>query len=58
MPPIEVRILRSGDMPLPVGELGVANVAPAIAGAVAAATGGRHIRDLPFTAARVRAALA
>lgn len=57
-PPIEIRILPGGDAPLPVGELGIANVAPAIAGAVAAATGGRRLRALPFTPERVRAALA
>jgi isoquinoline 1-oxidoreductase beta subunit len=57
MPPIEVRIVRSGEVPLPVGELGVANVAPAIASAVAAATG-RRLRATPFTPDRVRAALA
>lgn len=58
MPQVEVRVLRSGDTPLPVGELGTANVAPALAAAVAAASGGKRLRAMPFTPERVRAALA
>lgn len=57
VPPIELRILRSGEMPLPVGELALANVAPAISNAVAALTE-RRLRALPFTPERVKAALA
>jgi isoquinoline 1-oxidoreductase subunit beta len=56
MPRIEVRVVRSGEMPLPVGELGLGAVAPAIANAVAALTG-KRLRNLPFTAERVKTTL-
>ncbi|CAN1511637.1 Aldehyde oxidase/xanthine dehydrogenase, molybdopterin binding [Rhabdaerophilaceae bacterium] len=56
MPQIEIRIIRSGDIPLPVGELGLATVAPAISNAVLAMTG-KRLANLPFTPARVLAAL-
>jgi isoquinoline 1-oxidoreductase beta subunit len=56
MPRIEVRVIRSGDIPLPVGELGLASVTPAIANAVATLTG-KALRHAPFTPARVQAAL-
>lgn len=56
-PPIAVRVIRSGDIPLPVGELGLANVAPAIGNAIHTMTG-RRLRQLPFTPERVRATLA
>ncbi len=55
-PQIEVRVMRSGDIPLPVGELGLATVTPAISNAVLAMTG-KRLRNAPFTAARVTEAL-
>jgi isoquinoline 1-oxidoreductase subunit beta len=56
MPAIQIEIIRSGDVPLPVGELGLATVNPAVAGAFFAATG-KRIRNAPFLAGRVRDAL-
>ncbi len=56
MPAIEVRILRSGDIPMPVGELGLGAVTPAVSNAIAALTG-KRLRNAPFTAARVKTAL-
>ena len=47
MPAIEVHIVPSADKPSGVGEPGVPPVAPAVANAVAAATGQR-LRKLPF----------
>jgi isoquinoline 1-oxidoreductase subunit beta len=55
-PEINVRVMRSGDIPLPVGELGLAAVTPAISNAVLAMTG-KRLRNAPFTAERVMAAL-
>jgi isoquinoline 1-oxidoreductase subunit beta len=57
MPQIEVRVMRSGDIPMPVGELGLGSVIPAISNAVATLTG-KRLRNAPFTEARVKAALA
>jgi isoquinoline 1-oxidoreductase beta subunit len=56
-PAVEVRLIRSGEMPLPAGELGLGTVAPAISNAVLAATG-RRLAAMPFTTDRVKAALA
>jgi isoquinoline 1-oxidoreductase beta subunit len=56
MPPIEVRVMRSGDIPLPVGELGLGAVTPAISNAVAALTG-KRLRHAPFTPERVKETL-
>jgi isoquinoline 1-oxidoreductase subunit beta len=56
-PQISVEVIRSGDTPLPVGELGIPGVVPAVSNAVFALTG-RRLRNAPFTAARVKAALA
>ncbi len=56
-PEVHVRLIRSGEMPLPAGELGLGTVAPAISNAVLAATG-RRLNIMPFTPERVRAALA
>lgn len=56
-PAVEVRVIRSGEIPLPVGELGLGTVAPAISNAVLAATG-RRLNAMPFTPERVKAALA
>jgi isoquinoline 1-oxidoreductase beta subunit len=55
-PVIDVRVLRSGELPLPVGELGLGTVIPAVANAVHAATG-KWLRHAPFTKARVTDAL-
>jgi isoquinoline 1-oxidoreductase subunit beta len=55
-PEIHVRLIRSGEMPLPAGELGLGTVAPAISNAVLAATG-KRLNITPFTPERVRAAL-
>jgi len=56
-PPIKVEVIRSGDIPLPVGELGIPGVVPAVSNAVFALTG-RRLRNAPFTPNRVKAALA
>lgn len=55
-PQVQVRLIRSGEMPLPAGELGLGTVAPAISNAVLAATG-KRLNIMPFTPERVRAAL-
>lgn len=55
-PQIKVEVLASGPIPLPVGELGLSTVAPAIANAFAAATN-KSLRYLPFTPERVKQAL-
>jgi isoquinoline 1-oxidoreductase beta subunit len=55
-PEVEVRILRSGETPLPTGELGLGTVAPAISNAVLAATG-RRLHAMPFHPGRVLEAL-
>ena len=56
-PAVHVEIIRSGEIPLPGGELGLPGVAPAIANAFLALTG-RKLRNLPFTADRVKGSLA
>jgi len=50
MPDIEVHIVPSAAMPTGVGEPGVPPIGPAVANAIAAATG-RRIRSLPMTRA-------
>ncbi len=55
-PLIRVEVLASGPIPLPVGELGLSTVAPAIANAFATATG-KALRHMPFTPDRVKQAL-
>jgi CO/xanthine dehydrogenase Mo-binding subunit len=47
MPKIEVHIVTSAETPTGVGEPGVPVIAPAVANAIAAATGQR-IRNLPI----------
>jgi len=56
LPRIEINIIRSGEIPLPVGELGLAAVTPAISNAVASLTG-KRLRNAPFTTDRVLATL-
>lgn len=56
VPEIKVEVVRSGDIPLPVGELGIGGMAPAVANAFLALTG-KPLRDLPFTPDRVKKAL-
>ena len=48
MPPVEVHIVPSTDKPTGVGEPGVPPIAPAVANAIAAATG-KRLRVLPLT---------
>jgi isoquinoline 1-oxidoreductase subunit beta len=57
VPQIKIEVVRSGDIPLPVGELGIGGAAPAVANAFLALTG-KRLRDLPFSPERVKAALA
>ena len=57
IPQIHVEVIRSGDIPLPVGELGISGTAPAVANAFMAMTG-QTLRATPFTQDRVRTALA
>jgi isoquinoline 1-oxidoreductase beta subunit len=56
IPQISIEVIRSGDIPLPVGELGIPGVVPAVSNAVFALTG-RRLRNAPFTPNRVKAAL-
>ena len=56
MPEIAVDVLRGGDAPTEVGELGLPVVAPAIANAFLALTG-RTVNHLPMTPGRIRAIL-
>jgi isoquinoline 1-oxidoreductase subunit beta len=55
-PEVNVKVLRSGEMPLPVGELGLGTVIPAIANAIFAGTG-KWLTAAPFTKTRVTTAL-
>jgi len=57
VPQIKIEVVRSGDIPLPVGELGIGGAAPAVANAFLALTG-KRLRHMPFTPERVKAALA
>ena len=57
VPEIKIEVLRSGDVPLPVGELAIGGTAPAIANAFYALTG-KRLRDLPMSPDRVKKALA
>ncbi len=55
-PQIRVEVIRSGEMPLPVGEVGVPTAIPMVSNAVFALTG-KRLRSAPFTAERVLEAL-
>ena len=57
IPPIDVKVMPSGDKPGGMGEPGVSPVAPAISNAIAALTG-KYLRQLPMLPERVKAALA
>jgi isoquinoline 1-oxidoreductase beta subunit len=57
IPQMHVEIIRSGETPLPVGELGISGTAPAVANAFMAITG-QPLRAMPFTPERVRNVLA
>ena len=54
MPKVEVHIVPSTEKPTGIGEPGVPPVAPAVANAIAAATG-KRVRNLPFSAEQVKA---
>jgi len=56
VPRFMTEVLRSGDVPLPVGELGIGGAAPAVANAFLALTG-KKLRDLPFSPDTVKAVL-
>ncbi|MFZ2103597.1 MAG: molybdopterin cofactor-binding domain-containing protein, partial [Oricola sp.] len=56
-PRVMVEVLESVDKPGGMGEVAVPPVAPAIANAVAALTGGKRIRQLPMLPERVLAAI-
>jgi isoquinoline 1-oxidoreductase beta subunit len=57
IPPLEIKIIASDAPPTGMGEAGVAIPAPAIAAAVATLTGGKRLRQLPMSPARVKATL-
>ena len=57
LPVIQVKVTVTDNAPGGVGECGLPPVAPAIANAVARLTG-KRLRHLPFTAERVKSALA
>ena len=54
MPKVEVHIVPSGEKPTGIGEPGVPPLAPAIANAIAAATG-KRLRNLPLRAEEMKA---
>ena len=56
MPDIDVTVVSPGHYPVGAGEPGVTVVAPTIANGIFAASGAR-VRDLPITAAAVKAAM-
>lgn len=54
MPRLEVHIVPSAEKPTGIGEPGVPPLAPAVANAIAAATG-KRLRNLPFETAALKA---
>ncbi|WP_375173255.1 molybdopterin cofactor-binding domain-containing protein [Pseudooceanicola sp.] len=56
MPEVDARVMDVGGYPTGCGEPGTTAVAPAIANAIAKASGAR-VRSLPITAAKVKAAM-
>ncbi|GAB2858526.1 xanthine dehydrogenase family protein molybdopterin-binding subunit [Pseudoduganella ginsengisoli] len=54
MPKVDVHIMPSAEKPTGVGEPGVPPVAPAVANAIAAATG-KYLRNLPFSTDALKA---
>lgn len=56
VPEIKVEVVRGGDRPTQVGELGLPAVAPAVANAFFALTG-KRLRHLPMSPAKVKEAL-
>ncbi len=57
IPPIDIKIIASEAPPSGMGEAGVGVIAPAIANAVATLTGGKRLRQLPMSPARVKATI-
>jgi isoquinoline 1-oxidoreductase subunit beta len=57
IPDIKIELIRSGEMPLPAGEIGMSGLIPAVSNAVFALTG-KRLRNAPFTPDRVKSALA
>jgi isoquinoline 1-oxidoreductase beta subunit len=57
IPPIDIKIIPSDAPPTGMGEAGVGIIAPAIANAVATLTGGKRLRQLPMSPARVKAVI-
>jgi isoquinoline 1-oxidoreductase beta subunit len=56
VPPMDVAVVSTEDLPNGIGEAGVPFVAPAIANAVARLTG-KRLRHLPMTPERLRQSL-
>jgi isoquinoline 1-oxidoreductase beta subunit len=54
MPKVEVHLVPSAEAPTGIGEPGVPPLAPAVANAIAAATG-KRLRSLPFDTASIKA---
>jgi isoquinoline 1-oxidoreductase beta subunit len=57
IPPIDIKIISTDNPPTGMGEAGVGVIAPAIANAVATLTGGKRLRQLPMSPARVKATI-
>lgn len=57
VPEVEIKLIATDNPPTGMGEPGVPGVAPAIANAVAALTGGKRLRQLPMLPERVKAAI-
>lgn len=57
IPPIDIKIIPSEAPPSGMGEAGISVVASAIADAVAKLSGGKRVRQLPMSPARVKAVI-